>query len=418
MATYFAAPHSYTSEDVVEIAVHGSPVLLAAIVRGCVERGARLARPGEFTERAFLSGRLDLTQAEAVGDLIAATTLEQARTAARQLGGELSRQISPIKQNLIGLIAGLEAGIDFAEDDLDLMPDAQITAQLAAIESPLQVLDASFRYGRILREGLRLALVGQPNVGKSSLFNRLIERDRAIVTAEPGTTRDPVEERIAIEGIPVELVDTAGLRETADLAEAMGVAKSREAIAEADLVLLVVAADQPLATTDLTFLDAATADAELRTVAVPDGDEAAAMLAKKLILVVNKIDLVKRMEVADPSMAERSVPPSVRACLTLVETSALEQRGLTELREAILLALGSRPPAADTAMITNLRQHEAVRTALAALAAAHRAAANAMPHEMLLLDLYEALSALDQLTGTTTPDDVLELIFSRFCIGK
>ncbi len=396
VVTYFAAPHSYTSEDVVEIAVHGSPVLLAAVVRGSVALGARLPRPGEFTERAFLSGRLDLTQAEAVEDLVSATTLEQARTAARQLGGALSRQVTPVKQQLVSLIAGLEAGIDFAEDDLELMAEPEIAAQIAATEAPLRALEASFRYGRMLREGFRLALVGQPNVGKSSLFNRLIERERAIVTAEPGTTRDPVEERMEIEGIPVELVDTAGLRATDNEAEAMGVAKSHEAIAEADLVLLVVAADQPLGATDLSLL------------ADTDGTRAA-----KLVLVANKIDLA-----IQPSVAECSLPEALRGQVTLVETSALTQCGLPALRQTIRNALGSTPPSADTATVTNLRQHQAIEASLTALAAAQRAAAAKMPHEMLLLDLYEALSALDQLTGTTTPDDVLELIFSRFCIGK
>lgn len=396
VVTYFAAPHSYTSEDVVEIALHGAPVLLAAVVRAAIAQGARLARPGEFTERAFLSGRLDLTQAEAVEDLVSATTLEQARTAARQLGGALSREVSPAKQQLIALIAGLEAGIDFAEDDLELMAEPEIAAQMAAIETPLRSLAESFRYGRVLREGFRLGLVGQPNVGKSSLFNRLIERDRAIVTAEPGTTRDPVEERMELAGIPFELVDTAGLRATDNEAEALGVAKSHETIAEADLVLLVVAADQPLGATDLALLE----DAE-RT------------RAAKLILVVNKIDLATQ-----PSPAERSLPEALRGQLVLVETSALTQQGLPLLRQAIREAVGSTPPSADTATVTNLRQHQAIEASLTALAAAQRAAAARMPHEMLLLDLYEALSALDQLTGTTTPDDVLELIFSRFCIGK
>ena len=219
VATFFAAPNSYTSEDVVEIAAHGPPVLLDHLLRRCVAGGARLAEPGEFTQRAFLAGRLDLTQAEAVGSLIDATTLQQARTAAQQLGGGLSLQVQPIKRRLVELIAGLEAGVDFAEDDLDLMADDEIVRAMQGIGGPLRLLEESFSYGRLLREGFRLAIVGRPNAGKSSLFNRLIGRDRAIVTSQPGTTRDPVSERLEMSGIPVELIDTAGLRTTVDEAE-------------------------------------------------------------------------------------------------------------------------------------------------------------------------------------------------------
>src|SRR3981189_479927 len=245
VVTWFQKPHSYTSEDIVEIAAHGSPVLLDHLLRQCLTAGARLAEPGEFTQRAFLSGRLDLTQAEAVHDIIEAPTLHQARIAARQLGGSLSLQINPIKQQLISLIATLEAGIDFAEDDIDLLPAHEITAQIQAIQTPLAALEQTFTYGRLVRDGFTLAIIGRPNVGKSSLFNRLIERDRAIVTATPGTTRDLVTERVSLEGIPVELIDTAGLRDSLDEAESIGIAKSRETMAEADVVLLVLDATAP-----------------------------------------------------------------------------------------------------------------------------------------------------------------------------
>ncbi len=230
VATFFAAPHSYTSEDVVEIAAHGSPVLLEHIVRQCCAAGARIAEPGEFTQRAFLAGRIDLTQAEAVADLIASSTLEQARLAARQLSGSLALTIAPIKSSLVALIATLEAGIDFAEDDIDVLPAAEIAARIAAIHVPLDTLERTFAYGRVVRDGFRLAIVGRPNAGKSSLFNRLVQRDRAIVTASPGTTRDLVTERVAMDGIPVDLIDTAGLRDSSDEAERLGIAKSHQAI--------------------------------------------------------------------------------------------------------------------------------------------------------------------------------------------
>jgi tRNA modification GTPase len=408
VVTWFAAPHSYTSEDVVEIAGHGAPVLLDALLRQCIAQGARLAEPGEFTQRAFLSGRLDLTQAEAVHDLIQSSTLQQARTAARQLGGALSKQVQPVKEQLIALIAALEAGIDFAEDDLDLLPQEEIGRRMLQIAAPLKTLEDTFTYGRILRDGFRLALAGRPNAGKSSLFNRLIRRDRAIVTAQPGTTRDPVTEQLDFAGIPVELIDTAGLRASTDEAERHGVAKSREAMVEADIVLLVLAANEPLQAEDIHLLR----DAELH-----------GARAGNLIVVINKIDLSPPPTLAEQSLAQHAPAPEAHP-YTIVHTCALHgaqtgvQTGIAALRQAILDRLRSTPPSADSTILTNLRQHQAVSAAVRSLESAQAAAAASTPHEMLLLDLYEALNALDLLTGTTTSDDVLNLIFSTFCIGK
>jgi tRNA modification GTPase len=383
VVTFFEKPHSYTSEDIVEIAAHSSPVLLDHLLRQCLAAGARLAEPGEFTQRAFISGRLDLTQAEAVHDLIEATTLHQARVAAQQLGGSLSRQITPIKQQLTTLIATLEAGIDFAEDDIDTLPATEIITQIQSIQAPLAALEQTFAYGRILNIGFTLAIIGRPNVGKSSLFNRLIERDRAIVTATPGTTRDLVTERVSLDGIPVELIDTAGLRDTADEAESIGIAKSREAMAEADVVLLVLDATDPIN------------DENRATIT--------AIANRPFLIVINKKDLV---------------PTSTNYPHSTLETSALTGSGIPELRHAILSLLTKETPTAETAILTNLRQQQAVSKALTALTQAQKAAETAIPHEMILLDLYEALNALDTLTGTTTTDDILNLIFSKFCIGK
>ena len=242
VATYFARPHSYTADDVVEISCHGSPVVLRHLVEMTLARGARLAEPGEFTMRAFLNGRIDLTQAEAVRDLIESQTLYQAQVAARQLEGALSKRLQPIKQKLVELIATLEAGVDFAEDDVSVLPDEPILERIASVREPLEKLLASFAFGQVVHEGLTLAIVGRPNVGKSSLFNRLVERERAIVTATPGTTRDTVSETVSIGGIPVHLVDTAGIRAAVDEAESIGVRKSMEALADANLVLFVVEA--------------------------------------------------------------------------------------------------------------------------------------------------------------------------------
>jgi tRNA modification GTPase len=378
VVTYFAAPHSYTAEDVVEISAHGSPALMDYLVRECCAGGARLAEAGEFTQRAFLRGRLDLTQAEAVDDLIQSQTMEQARVAAQQLGGALSRVVAPVKEKLVGLIAGLEAGIDFAEDDIDVMPAAEIAAQIAGIVAPLEVLAGSFGYGRLVRDGFSLAIVGRPNAGKSSLFNRLVERERAIVTATPGTTRDLVTETVSLEGIPVELIDTAGLRVSADEAEAMGIAKSREAMADADVVVVVVDATVGMS--------------------AEDGALIAELEGRATLVVWNKSDLVE----GDGG----------------IRTSALTGDGIAELRAAILALVSGGAVSSSQAMVTNLRQQQAVTAAIAALVRAGRAGSEMVPHEMVLLDLYEGLQALDSLTGATTSDDVLHLIFSRFCIGK
>ena len=382
VVTYFAAPHSYTGEDVVEIAAHGSPVLLEYIVRQCCAGGARLAEPGEFTQRAFLAGRIDLTQAEAVDDLIGSSTLEQARVAARQLGGALAKLVAPVKAELVGLIAAMEAGIDFAEDDIDVISASAIEEKIAGVRVPLEELERSFAYGRVVRDGFKLAIVGRPNAGKSSLFNRLVERDRAIVTANPGTTRDLVTERVAIDGIPVDLIDTAGLRESADEAERMGIAKSHEAMADADVVLLVVDA----------------------VVGISAEDHA--VLQRGALVAWNKNDLVGD---------DRGSGFEVRG----VRTSAVTGEGLAELRTAIVAAVaGDAGGVREAGMLTNLRQHQAVAQALRGLDSARAAVEAAIPHEMVMLDLYDALRGLDALTGATTSEDVLRLIFSKFCIGK
>ena len=294
LVTFFAAPNSYTAEDLVEIAAHGSPVVLELLLRRALELGARLAEPGEFTQRAFLSGRLDLTQAEAVRDLIDAQTLTQVRQAASQMGGALSHRVAPIKQSLVELIALLEAGIDFAEDDLDVTPQQEIARRIAELTPLLAALEASFARGRIVHDGLTLAIVGRPNAGKSSLFNRLVERERAIVTATPGTTRDLVTERISIGGIPIELVDTAGLREGREEVEQLGIARSREALADAALVLVVLDATQALN------------DEEHRLLAAVDGRPA--------LIANNKCDLVEsaRSESLCVGESKAWVPPVPR----------------------------------------------------------------------------------------------------------
>lgn len=390
VVTFFAGPNSYTAEDLVEIAAHGSPVVLDVLLRRAIDLGARLAEPGEFTQRAFLAGRLDLTQAEAVRDLIEAQTLTQVRQAASQMGGALSRRVAPLKQGLVELIALLEAGIDFAEDDVEVTPAAEIARRIDELRPPLAALEASFARGRIVHDGLTLAIVGRPNAGKSSLFNRLVERDRAIVTATPGTTRDLVTERISLDGIPLELVDTAGLREAVEEVEQLGIARSREALADAALVVLVLDATQPLNQEERRLLSA--------------------LEGRPAIVAINKSDLVGEANPAGPIAEVGASAPALR-------TSALTGDGIPALRSRIVeLATGGA--ASEPGMLTSLRHQQAVSTALDALDAATQANASAIPHEMILIDLYRSLWALDSLTGQTTPDDILNLIFSTFCIGK
>jgi tRNA modification GTPase len=394
VVTYFAKPHSYTTDDIVEISAHGSPVVLRHIVELSLSRGARLAEPGEFTMRAFLNGRLDLTQAEAVRDLIDSQTLFQAKVAAQQLEGALSNRLKPIKQKLVDLIALLEAGIDFAEDDISVAPDATILDRIAQVKAPLTQLAATFTYGKIVHQGMTLAIVGRPNVGKSSLFNRLVESERAIVTAQPGTTRDLVSETVALGGIPVELVDTAGIRRALDEAESIGIKKSMEALADADLVLVVIDTTQPLSDEDEELLTQ--------------------VEGRPAIIVENKSDLPSSCGDSRPRLSSRAEPGPQR-----IPTSALTGEGIPALRAAILNHVaGDFTTTQETGFLTSVRHQKLVNDALTSLDAATNAVAARVPHEMLLLDLYGALRPLDEITGATTTDDILNLIFGTFCIGK
>ncbi len=384
LVTLFPKPNSYTGEDVVEISSHGSPPVVRFIVERAMELGARLAEPGEFTRRAYRNGRMDLVQAEAVRDLIDAVTLYQARVAVRQVDGELSKKIQPLKKQIVDCISLLEAGIDFAEDDIDVASDDHILDRLAPVKLGVARLADGFKFGKVVRSGLKLAIVGRPNVGKSSLFNRLLERDRAIVTPTAGTTRDAIAEIASFDGIPVELVDTAGIRATGDAIEAEGVERSWRAIQEADLALVVFDLSEP---------------------AHPDDDELwlRATEACDAIAVGNKSDLNPKRGAQD----------------TLISVSAKTGDGLEELRRRIREhALPGLNTADDGAFVTNIRQEGLLRTTLEALEKTENAIRERVPHEMLLLDLYEVLQPLDEITGATTLADILDNIFSTFCIGK
>ena len=385
VVAFFAGPRSYTAEDVVEIACHGSPVVLRFAVERALQCGARLADPGEFTLRAFLNGRIDLPQAEAIRELIDATTLYQARVAAQQVEGSVSRRLRPLKEQLLELIALLEAGIDFAEDDVTVATPDEVLRRLDPISDQVRGLTQSFQTGRLVFEGLTLTIAGRPNVGKSSLFNRLLERDRAIVTDIPGTTRDTVSETTSLAGFPVKLIDTAGIRETTDLVETLGVERSHEAMAEADLTLLVVDLSEPETAEDISLYQ------KLRP--------------GKPLIVGNKCDLPMRFQPGET--------------LEMIRVSAVTGEGIGALREAVLERLAPAGLALpESGAITSLRHASLLEECQEALGNARRAVTFGIPHEMLLLDLYAALGPVDAITGATTADDILNRIFSTFCIGK
>jgi tRNA modification GTPase len=384
----------------------------------CLKAGARAAEPGEFTLRAFLNGRIDLTQAEAVRDLIDSQTLYQARVAAQQLEGSVSARLKPHKQVMLELIARLEAGIDFAEDDVSVIDWQEILKRLDRISADLQKLVEGYKYGRIVREGLTLAIVGRPNVGKSSLFNRLLNEERAIVTATPGTTRDTVTETANVGGIPLRFVDTAGIREASDEVEKIGVRRTISAIADSDLRLLVVDASGPWTNEDTALLE------KLR----PLGSLLVAMNKSDLPSRISDIELgfttadapyTRRGSSSDEFESAPAVVPHSGASFEIVHTSALTGEGIAELKDKILaLAAPSHRTAAEGELITNLRHWQLIETSLAGLAKARQAAELKTHHEMLLLDLYDALRPLDLITGATYADDILGIIFNTFCVGK
>ena len=379
VATYFPAPHSYTGEDVVEISAHGSPVVLHAIVESAVAAGARLATPGEFTLRAYLNGKRDLVQAEAVGDLVDASTPLQARAAFDQLDGTLTRRIRDVDARLFDLIARLEASLDFPDEGYHFVEPDAVAAGITAVIDDLDALLASSRRGRLIREGATVVIVGRPNVGKSSLFNRLAGADRAIVTEVPGTTRDLITERIDLDGLAVMLVDTAGSREAVDVVEREGVSRGAQARDVADLLLVVLDAGEPMTPDDTRLL----AETE----------------GRQRLVVANKMDR---------GNSAAGIP-----------VSAATGVGLDSLRCAIVRALAEGEPLKDTVAITNIRHIALLREARESLATARHAAREAQaPEEFVLADLQAARARLDEIVGVRTSDDILQHIFERFCIGK
>ncbi len=386
------APRSYTREDVVEINAHGGPVAVNAILAMVCKHGARIAAPGEFTQRAFLNGRIDLTQAEAVIDIINARTDKSLQVATAQVDGKLGRAVEQIRAYLVELLARTEAAIDFPDDVEEIADTTKVGSEVASrVVEPLRALIRHHIDGRVLREGLKVAVAGRPNVGKSSLLNCLVQKERAIVTEVPGTTRDTIEEAINIQGYPVILTDTAGLHVTNDPIEAIGIEKTIENVDGADLVLFMVEADRPVVDDDHRIFE------RVRT--------------KPVIIVINKIDLTDGNAICQ-------IPASWGTTKS-VTTSALYDRGIDHLKEQIIeTAFGQEPIDLDSAIVPNLRQKALMEESLDAATAIEQALGNGTPMELVAIHLQEAIDSLGQILGDNVKVDLLEQIFSRFCIGK
>jgi tRNA modification GTPase len=385
-------PHSYTGEDVVEVQCHGGPVVLEQLCRALISSGARLSQPGEFTKRAFLNGRLDLVQAEAVLDTIRAKTAHSLTLAQAQRRGELSQEIETTRSALVVALAHIEAALDFAEEDIAFVRQDELMRLLNETAARLGRLVRSGQEGRIWREGAAVAILGRPNVGKSSLMNALLRSDRAIVTPIPGTTRDILEEVVSIEGIPVRLFDTAGMRLTEDPVEAEGIRRSRLAWEEADLALILLDGSQPLSQDDRVLL------------ARPESARA--------LLVINKCDLPRRI-----TKEEITAASPVNA--GLIDISAKLQVGLDLLRDAIRNHLTpSRLESRESVLVTNLRHVEALEQALQGVEQAAQSVQAGRAGELVAMDLRIAADALGEITGVITTDEILERIFAEFCVGK
>ena len=388
LATFFPGPASYTGDDVVELSAHGSPVVLEAIVEAAMRSGARLAEPGEFTFRGFLNGRIDLVQAEAVADLVDSVTPLQARLAYDQLEGTLSTEIRAIDTTLFDLIASLEASLDFPEEGYHFVDRQKTVTAIADISARISGLLAGGRRGRVIREGRQVVIIGSPNTGKSSIFNGLVGAGRAIVTAVAGTTRDLVTETIDVRGVPVRLVDTAGIRETGDAVEVEGVLRARSALAVADLSLLVFDRSRPFDSSDVQLLTETS--------------------SCRRLLIVNKVDL-PLVWASNPFTAVSS---------RIVEASATTEGGLEALREALTVELAAEEPRRDSPAITNTRHLDLLERARIEVERAGQAVSREVSEEFVLADLQQARAILEEITGQRTTEDLLQHIFSRFCIGK
>jgi tRNA modification GTPase len=385
IVTYFKSPQSFTGEDVVEIGCHGSPIILRQIIDNCLVLNARLAEPGEFTLRALSNGRMDLSEAEAIRDLIDAQTVSSSRLAIRQLSGEFSAQLQPIKDDLLNVIVILESAIEFVEDDLPEFQNEAIRKKLVELSGKLTDLSLTFRTGKLIREGLRVAFVGRPNVGKSSLFNALLGYERAIVTNIAGTTRDSLNERFVIENIPISLIDTAGLRDTDETVERIGVERTKQTLADADLVVVILDNSQPLHGDDLEIFE------QVREL--------------QHLVVVNKIDV-------DDILAKHSLGKRI------VEVSAKTGMGLDALQKAIIEPFRISDSESSGFVVSDARHFDLLNRANSEIESSIQLLSKNTSEEITVIGLHNAIRFLGQITGETTTEDMLTRIFSTFCIGK
>jgi tRNA modification GTPase len=389
LLTIMRKPRSYTGEDVVEIHCHGGAFVVRQILGLVLKQGARQAEPGEFTKRAFLNGRLDLTQAEAVLDLIRARTDKSASMALDQVGGALSHWVVELREELLDILVQVEAAIDFPEEEIALLRRQELVAKIRALAHKIQAISATYDWGKLFREGARVCICGRPNVGKSSLLNALVGEDRVIVTPVAGTTRDVIEESISLDGLPAVLWDTAGIRESDDLIERIGVDLSRQHVSKADAVLVVLDGSEPLASND-----------ELLFAGIP---------SKKILVAVNKSDLPQRLQAGD--LMRLAGSNSVQSI------SARTGEGIPALKESLRdLILGVKMEA--PVVITNLRHRSALQRSESSLSRAAVSLGESCPPEFVAMDLNEARVALEEITGIIQNDDILERIFANFCIGK
>jgi len=396
LITYFKGPNSFTGEDVIEISGHGSPVILRQILDLCLALDARLAEPGEFSLRALANGRMNLAQAEAIRDLIDAQTTASARQAVRQMRGEFSNQLQPIKDDLLDVIVVLESALEFVEDDLPEMQAASVKTKLIDIADEVGKIAATFKAGKLIREGLKVALVGRPNVGKSSLFNALLGTDRAIVTEIAGTTRDQLHEKFTIQGIPIALIDTAGLRETEDTVEKIGVTRSRQTMADADLVIVMLDGSEELTTEDAEIIES-----------VRDLQH---------LIAINKIDKSTKEEIGDVVEWVRSKVKDQRS--SIIDLSAKTHENLIELQNAIIEPFAPEDIESSGFLVTDARHHDLLLRSQTEIENSLDLLEQRMSEEIVLIGLHNALRFLGQITGETTTEDMLTRIFSTFCIGK
>jgi tRNA modification GTPase len=389
LVTMMRAPSSYTKEDVVEVSCHGGMVTVREVLGMVLQEGVRLADPGEFTKRAFLNGRISLAQAEAVLDLIRATTEESMKIAAEQLRGGLSEKLDQLRNGLIEICASVEAQIDFPEDEIETQTVGLLDEQLREIAGGVEKLSATFDEARFFREGLAVAIAGRPNVGKSSLLNALLRKDRAIVTPVPGTTRDVIEEYLNINGLPVRIIDTAGIRDAVDEVEREGVTRSLHAMENADFIIVMLDGSEPLTGEDLSLLEK--------------------IKNKNAIIAVNKADLPRRL-------SPDSLHAPAKQCIHI---SAMTGEGLEELKSALLQSnLRNWREEREGVVVSNIRHKIALDNAEAAIKRASEILVDGRPLEIVAIELRDAMESIGEITGAVTTEDILDKIFSNFCIGK